>query len=276
MAVSLYKGKIPIVYRSLNEGFIRGTPDEPPATGCLPRDFDIDPVEMRDSPSGMVLIDPSEYDARFDEAEATESSLEHLYLRDGSKAAFEFLDQNGFPDCWCHSVAHAIMFDRLKQNLPVLRINAVAMATLIGRLDGGWCGLATKFARDNGCPIVGTGPGEWPYQSRRGKDTPELRASMARHKADEVWYDLGRKEYDQRLSRRQIDTCGFDNVPVPADHNRFGHSMLSIRRVRIERGHWGDLTLNSWEGFGYHGLCVLADMTPDNAVGLRSSIPSDV
>lgn len=271
----LYKGKIPIVYRSLNEGFVRGTPAEALAFGCVPRDYDVDPVEMRDSPSEMTLIDPSEYDARYDEAEETESSLEHLYLRGGVVPAFQFLDQGQFPDCWAHSTAHCLMFDRLKQNLPVLRFNAVAVATMLGRTDGGWSGLSMKFGRENGYPVVGDGPGEWPQWTRNRKyDTPELRANMKLHRADELWYDLGRREYDQVLSRRQLDACGFNNVPCATDWNRFGHAMCTIRRVRIERGHWGDLTLNSWQGFGYHGLCVLADMTPDNAVGLRSSTPS--
>jgi hypothetical protein len=275
MAVEFYRGKIPIVTRDLNEGFVRGTPDSPPSLGCVPRDFDVDPVEMRDSPSEMKLIDPSEYDARFDEAEATESSLEHKYLPDGKTPAFEFLDQGEFPDCWAHSTAHCLMFDRLKQNLPVLRFNAVAVATMLGRTNGGWSGLSMKFARDNGYPVMGSGPGEWPQWTRKRQyDTPELRAAMKRHQANELWYDLGRREYNQVLTRRQIDTCGFDNIPLGVDFNEFGHAMCQIRRVRIEAGHWGDLILNSWKGFGYHGLFVLVNRTADNACGLRSSTPS--
>lgn len=272
----LYRGKIPIVRRSLNEGFLRGLPDpEHLSTGAIPRDFEIDPVLMGDSPDGMVLIPESELDARFDEQEATKSSLEHMYLPgDGTKPAFEFLDQNGFPDCWFHSTAHAGMFDHLKHGLPVIRYNAVAGATLMRQTNGGWCGLSMKFGRENGFPVIGTGPGEWPYQTRRGSDTPELRANMAKNKVAEDWYDLGRREYDQELSRSQIWTCLFNNCPVPSDYNRFGHSMLSVRYVRISRGEWGLLTLNSWIGFGYFGLCVLAGMLPDNAVALRATTPS--
>lgn len=271
--MDFYKGKIPIIHRSLNEGFVHASPPAHLATGAVPRDFDADPVEMRDSPSAMKVYSESEWDALFDEGEENEDTLEHLYLR-GGKAAFEFLDQNGFPDCWCHSVAHAGMFDALKQNIPIPRYNAVAMATLMGRTDGGWCGLAMKFAREHGFPIVGTGPGEWPFQSRRGKDTPELRAKMKSHRNLEDWYDMGRAEWDQELSKLQLATCGFDNMPAPSDYNRFGHSMLTIRWVRIERGLWGPLTLNSWKGFGYYGLCVLAGMVPDGACALRSTTPN--
>lgn len=265
----LYRGKIPIVRRSLDEGFLRG---EPPglAAGAVPRDFREDPLEMRDSPDQMTLVKRSEWDALYDKGEEAEDTLEHLYLR-GDRPAFEYLDQNGFPDCWFHSVCHAMMMSYVVQNLPVPRLNAVAGATLMNRTNGGWCGLGMKFARDQGCPLVGTGPGEWPYQSRRGRDTPELRAGMARHKAQEQWYDLAKAEYDQDLTVDQIATCLVNNNPTPSDYNRFGHSMLSLRLVRIERGSWGLLTLNSWAQFGHHGLCVLAEMWPDGSCALRTT-----
>jgi len=216
----------------------------------------------------MVVIPESEWDARFDEQEATQSSLQHIYLPgDGSTPAFEFLDQDGFPDCWAHSTAHAMMMNRAAMNLPPIRFNAVAVATLLHQTNGGWCGLSMKFARENGLPVVGTGPGQWPYQSRKGKDTPELRESMALHKDEEDWYDLGRKEWDQRQARQQVATCGFNNWPSPHDYNKYGHSMLGIRWVRIEKDVWGRLTLNS---------CVIPEAVAnvDNAVALRSSTPS--
>ena len=269
----LYKGKIPIIKKDLNEGFIRGTPDESPSFGCIPRDFNVDPVEMRDSPDGMKIISDSDLDAYFDEQEAQESSLEHLYLNNGTPA-FEFLDQDGFPDCWGHSSMHAAMLNRLSMNLPPIRFNGVAVATLLKQTNGGWCGLSAKFARENGCPEVGTGPGQWPYQSRKGKDTPELRANMALHKVTEDWYDLGRKEYDQELSKSQLKTLGSTNCPCPVDYNRFGHSICQVRMVRVEPGHYSPLILNTWKGWGYFGLAVLLDMWPDNACGVRSSTPS--
>ena len=271
----LYLGKIPVIYRSLNEGFIRGTPDHEPATGCLERDFSVDPVLMGDSPDGMAVIPSSEWDARHDEQIANKSGLLHLYLGpDLNAPAFQFLDQNGFPDCWAHSTGHALMFDYLRQGLPVPRLNAVAVATLMRQTNGGWCGLSMKFARESGYPVAGDGPGQWPYQSRRGQDTPELRAAMARHKALSGWYDLGKQAYDQTLTEGQLATCGFENWPAPSDYNRFGHSMLTIGHARIEAGHWGRLTLNSWQGFGHHGLCVLAGMVPDNAVALTAATPT--
>ena len=270
---SLYRGKIPIITRDLNEGFMRGVnPDV--GFGCVPRDFAAQPVEMRDSPDKMRVYPQSDWDALYDKGEEAQDSLEHIYLRAAEAGGFEFLDQNGFPDCWCHSTAHAIMVDRLKQNLPYVKLNAVAAATLMGRTDGGWCGLSMKFARENGFPVCGTGPGRWPFQSRRGSDDAALRANMAKFKDAEDWYDNAKQVYDQELSRLQLSTCLFDNFPSPSDYNEFGHSMLSLRWVRVEAGVWAPLTLNSWKGFGYHGLCVLLNRVPDSSCALRGSTPS--
>lgn len=271
----LYKGKIPIIRRSLNDGFIRSAAPGDLSYGAIPRDYDVDPVIMRDSPDSMKVYEPTDWDAIYEEQEAQESSLGHMYLR-GDKPAFDFLDQDGFPDCWAHSSCHALMLERMKQNLPPVRFNAVAIATLLRQTNGGWCGLSMKFIRENGAPVIGTASGQWPYQSRNGRDTPELRASMAQHKAYEDWYDLGRKEYDQKLSDKQLFTCGAENWPAPVDFNDYGHSMTSLGKVRIEKGAWGLLILNSWKTFGYFGLCVIPDTTsrPNNAVALRASTPS--
>lgn len=271
---SFYRGKIPIITRDLNEGFLRGDAPSDLSFGAVPRDFSVDPVEMRDSPDAMQLVPDTDWDARFDEDDANETSLEHIYLR-GGKPAFEFLDQDGFPDCWFHSTCHAMMLMAMTNGQsPVVRLNAVAGATMMNRLNGGWCGASMKFARENGVPAIGTGPGEWPYQSRRGKDTPELRAAMKKHMVLEDWYDLGKPEYDQDLARNQIATCSFNNHPMAMDFNRFSHSMGCLRYVRFEKGAWGPLVIQSWKGWGYHGLGVLAGMLPDNAVSLRSTTPS--
>lgn len=274
--VDFYHGKIPIIRRSLNEGFLNQRDAGGQAFGCIPRDYDVDPVLMSDSPDGMKLYDPSEYDAVFDEQEKQQSSLEHIYL-DGDEPAFKLLGQNGHGYCWSYSTGHCIMLDRMKRNYPPIRINPHATAAIIkGGLDeGGWSGLSCKFGREHGYALEGNGRGEWPLHSRDLRyDTPELRASMAMHKVDEDWYDFGRKEWDQKLSKQQIATIGLSNIPGALDFNRFGHAMCMIRFVRFERGAWGPLVLNSWTGWGYHGLGVLAEMYPDNAIAVRSTTPS--
>lgn len=274
--MEFYKGIIPIIRRSLDEGFISGITGETHPTGCVPRDFDEDPVEMGDSPAGMQLIDPSNYDAAWEEQEAMESSLLHMFLRNG-KPAFEPLNQNPNGYCWAFSTGVACMLDRMKQNLPPIRINPTATAAIIknGADRGGWCGLSCKFGREHGWAVEGSGPGQWPGNTRNLRyDTPELRASMAQHKIVEDWYDLGRREYDQKLTQQQLFTLSFNAMPTALDYNRFAHSMGSLGVVRIERGHWGPLIIQSWPHYGYHGLAILAGMWPDNAIAVRNTSPS--
>lgn len=252
-----YKGSIPIIDADGPATDLSHPSDQ--SFGLVPRDYSVDPEPMFAPPSEMQLIPESEWDARFDEQEATESSLEHLYLR-GGKPAFVNLDQNGQGYCWAYSTGHSIMLDRLKQNLPLHRLNPHATAAIIkgGRDEGGWCGLSAKFARENGYAIEGNGPGEWPLHSRNLKfDTPELRAAMAKHKLTEEWTDLTRQVYDQNLTQAQCATCGFNNIPGPRDYNWWSHSVCGVRWVRIEKGSWGQLILNSWLNWGRFGLAVL-------------------
>jgi len=229
--------------------------------GMTPRDYSVDPETMFAPPAEMVLIPQSEWDARFDEQEATQSSLEHIYLSGPNGGpAFKNLDQNGDGYCWNYSVGHSMMMDRLKRNLPMVRYNPHAGAAIIkrGANEGGWCGLGAKFAREVGMAVEGNAAGQWPLQSRNLRhDTPAIRAAMAQYKIEEDWTDLTRQVYDQNLTMAQVATCGFNNIPGPRDYNWWRHSVCGIRWVRIERGSWGQLILNSWPNYGRHGLAVL-------------------
>lgn len=257
--VSFYKKDIPIIEA------------DGPATnlshptgmkfGMVPRDYNVYPQEMFAQPTEMEIIPQSEWDARYDEQEALQSSLEHIYLSGPNGGpAFVNLDQNGDGYCWSYSTGHSIMMDRLRRNLPFVRLNPHATAAIIkgGRDKGGWCGLSAKWGRENGYAEEGTGPGQWPLQSRNLKyDTPLLRAEMAKRKIEEEWTDLTKAVYDQNLTMAQVATCGFNNIPGPGDYNWWSHSVCRIRWVRVEKGSWGQLILNSWKGWGRHGLAVL-------------------
>jgi hypothetical protein len=229
--------------------------------GLVPRDLSKYPLEMFDSPDKMIIVPESEWDARFDEQEEQQSSLEHLYLcGPNGEPAFENLDQNGDGYCWAYSTGQSIMLDRLKRNLALVRLNPHATAAIIkkGRNEGGWCGLSAQFGREHGYAVEGTGPGQWPLHSRNLKyDTAQLRTEMAKYKIEEEWVDLTRSVYDQNLTRAQVASCGFNNIPGPGDYNWWGHSVCRVRWVRIERGSWGQLILNSWPKWGRRGLAVL-------------------
>lgn len=270
----LYLGKIPIIRRSLNEGFLRGLPDaEFRQANTVARDFREDPVSVSASPAEMELVPESDYDAIYEERQASGSGMGNKLIRALEAGEFKFADQSRFPDCWYHSPVNGIALARLLQNLPFVMFNAVAGATILGRTNGGWCGLGLKDCIDNGPPVAGDGEGEAPYQSRNVRNDAAFKANRARHKVTESWYDLGRDVYDQVLSDRQISTCCFQDNPVPADWMAHGHSMLIADKVRVERNSWGRLVLNSWQGFGYLGLCVMMQ-APDNACSIRTVRPA--
>lgn len=273
-----YKGSIPIYDPDVNVAALH-PPDV--GYGYVPRDYKEHPEAMFAHPDEMQLVPASEDDARYDEQEETKSSLEHIYLSGpNGTPRFVNLDQNGHGYCWAYSVGTAIMLDRLRRNYPPIRVNPHGPAAILkkGRDEGGWWGLSAEFGRQYGYPVEGTGPGQWPLHSRDIKkyDTPLLRSEMAKHRITEDWVDLTRKVYDQNLTTRQFATCGFNNQAAPSDFPWWAHSVCQVRWVRIERGSWGPLILNSWKGWGYYGLAVLRG---DKAIAggggaIRSTTPS--
>lgn len=268
-----YKGTIPIIDTEQPETHILRP--QGATFGLVPRDYSVDPEAMFAPPGDMQLIPESEWDARYDEQEERQSSLEHIYLSGPNGGpAFVNLDQNGAGYCWAYSTGHSIMIDRLKRGLKPVRLNPHATAAIIkrGRDEGGWCGLSAKFGRENGYAVEGTGPGQWPLHSRDLRyDTPALRTEMARYMIEEEWVDLSRQAYDQNMTRAQVASDGFNNIPGPGDYNWWGHSVSRLRWVRIARNEWGQLILNSWKGWGRHGLGVLVGnkAIPNGALGIR-------
>ena len=267
-----YKGSIPIIDLDSPEGRAYANPRRA-KKGYVPRDYRKHPESMFAPPSEMPLIDKSEWDARYDEQEALQSSLEHVYLSGpGGKPAYELLDQNGHGYCWGYSTVQSMMILRLKENQPFVRLNPHSVCAIIkrGRDEGGWCGLSAEFLQQHGV----ASEEHWPRHSRSlSNDTPACRANMALHKAAEDWVDLTRQVYDRNLTTLQVATCGFNAVPTAQDFNHWSHSVCGIRWVRIEAGSWGPLILNSWKGWGRYGLGVLrgSKATCDGAVALRVS-----
>ena len=270
-----YKGSIPIIDTESNAFsdvlFPKGA-----TFGMVPPDMS-QPQPMFAPPSDMELIPESELDARYDEQERLKSSLEHVYLSGpNGEPAFVNLDQNGHGYCWAYSVAQSVMIDRLKRNLPMVRLNPHSVAAIIkrGADQGGWCGLSAEFFTQHGCAVEGSGPNQWPLHSRDIRnDTLAMRAEMSKYKITEDWCDLTRNVYDRNLTRQQLATSQFNNIAGPGDYNWWGHSVCRLRWVRVERGNWGQLILNSWKNWGRHGLSVLvgSKAVSNGALGIRST-----
>lgn len=241
---------------------------EPKGRGLVPRDFTIDPPEMFDPPSNIPLIPRSEWDARIEEQDRLQSSLEHI------RGTIESLDQGNVGYCWAHSTAHCVTLIRARDNQPYVPLSAYAVAATIkqGRDEGGWCGLSAKFLRERGIPSQAL----WPQGDRdyRKYDRPEIWQDAARRKVTEEWIDLTRSVYDQNLTFDQVATCLLLNIPCALDFNHWSHSVCGLRLVRVEAGSYGIKIWNSWsDGWGERGMAVLRGQKaiPDGAVALRVS-----
>ncbi len=233
--------------------------------------------DMMAAPLSMQTYKPSEWDAIYDEQEAKQNSLEHLYL----EAGWVNLDQNGDGYCWAYGPAHAIMLRRMAMHLPHVRLNPHSVASLIkgGRNEGGWCGLSLAKYRDIGCAEEGNGPTQWPKQQRGASlnkrwDNPDFKAAALKFKVTDDWYDIGKPAYSQKLKAEQLFTCGAKNEPGATDWNDWVHDIAFLRMVRIEKGHWAPLILNSWFGWGRRGLAVLSKWnTVTVATGVQCHVP---
>lgn len=240
--------------------------------GLVPRDYNLYPRTMFQSPpDDMPLIPESEWDARIDEQEERESSLEHIFNRLAKRLniAVPFTHQNGAGFCWSYSTGNATMLDRAARGLPYVRLNPHAVASIIkgGADEGGWCGLSAKFLVEVGIPTEEF----WQVHSRNlRQDTPEMRANAALHKLTEDWIDLKASVYDRNLTRQQLATCLLNNIPCAVDYSEWAHSICAGRWVRIENGVYGPRIMNSWLGWGDNGWGTInKNWDVDSAVALR-------
>lgn len=280
MALKLWRG-IPLIDDSTGSDDLFGFVDpdgNKVGRGCVPRDYTRQPAgSVGQPPSEMELIPESEWSERCKVQEETQSSLEHIYLSGpGGTPRFVNLDQNGHGYCWAYSIGHCLMMARLRDNQPIVRLNPHSVAAIIkrGADEGGWCGLSAEFVRKYGIAPEGNGPGEWPLHSRNiSLDNASMRVSMARFQATEDWIEMDAQAYDRNLTRQQIATCLLSNMPTAVDFDWWGHSVDSIRLVEVERGSFGGLILNSWKGWGRHGLAVIQGdkWKPMGAVSIRTT-----
>jgi len=243
------------------------------AHGLVKRDYSAYPKEMFQQPTELKLYPESEWDARFEEEEKQESSLEHIFNRMAKERGIQvpFLHQNGNGFCWAYSVGNATMLDRATRNMPYVRLNPHAVAAIIknGRDEGGWCGLSAKFYRQFGCPTEEF----WKVHSRDiRQDTPAMRADAAKYKTLEDWVDLQSSVYDATMTKQAIATCLFSKIPCPVDYDEWSHSICAGRWYRVEKGVWAPRILNSWLGWGDNGWGTInRRWTYDSTLGLRAT-----
>jgi hypothetical protein len=224
-----------------------------------------------DSPGQLKLIPESEWDARFEEQEALQSSLEHVRMRGDHGKMIDALDQNGQGFCWAYSTTGAVMMLRAVANLPCVRLSGHAIGCQIKNFqdEGGWNGLSAEWVVKNGVPSVQY----WKEKSMsRSNLTHDMTANALEHRVTEDWSDQSVAVYDRNLTREQLATLLFNNIPVMGDFNFWSHSVLLLRWYRIGRGNWGPKLLNSWtNGWEDNGMSTLEGRKalPDGATALR-------
>jgi hypothetical protein len=208
-------------------------------------------------PSSMKIIPRSEWDARIADRQKYKVGLPFIRETMADGRPHVSYDQNGQGYCWNYSLIAGATYARGRDGAPYKRFSGHAAAWKIkgGRDEGGWCGLAIKFAREVGIPTVN----EWPEKSMNGRhDNAATWAEAAKNKVVEDYYDLSRNVWDQQLTFDQVATCLLLNIPVQVDMNWWAHSICAIDLVRVEAGSYGLLIHNSWtDAWGDRGTAVL-------------------
>lgn len=199
---------------------------------------------------------------------------------------FPSLDQNGQGYCWFYSGTGGIMLLRAKANMPYVRLSAHAGAWVIknGRDQGGWGAQGLDFQRERGVPSVKF----WAEKSMDGKkyNTPETWENAALHKVSEGFIDLDAAQYDRKLSAQQVLTCLIRDIPVIADYNDWGHSVILMDAVDAfpnlsnrDMLRYGVRGLNSWtDQWGANGTFVRVKnkAIPNGSVAPRAVVVSDL
>ncbi len=237
--------------------------------GLVARDYNIQPAGMMAMPDQIPIIPRSEWDARIDEQEEKQSSLEHIRMTGNGGQMIPALDQNGQGFCWAYSTTMAVMLVRAMNNQPYVRLSGHAIGCKVKnfRDEGGWAALSAQFHREHGCPSIAF----WQEKSMaRSNDNAATWDNAAKHKVTEDFADLTQSVYDQNLTVDQIASCLLQNIPVAVDYNEWSHSICAIRWVRIEKGSYGPKILNSWtDGWGDRGMGVIQrGWTVDGAVAI--------
>ncbi|MGL4553978.1 MAG: hypothetical protein ACRC33_22690 [Gemmataceae bacterium] len=235
------------------------------ARGLVPRDYAACPVGYLPCarPFDLPLIPESEWPARLAAQTAAQAQLSHVRDRGGpSGKPIPSTDQNGRGYCWCHSSTSACLIVRALNGQPFVDLSAYMVGCIIKgyRDQGGFGSEGVEFMAEHGIPSSEF----WPQRAiARAHDTPDMRANARLHRITE-WMDLAPR------SKAQLVTCLLSGIPVVADFNWWGHSVLALDvvslspfRIRVWNS-WGD----SWSANGT-GVLEGSKAIPDGMVAPR-------
>lgn len=243
--------------------------------GLVPRNLKTHPIGCYASApawdKNVPLIPRSEWSARIKEMTEQKSRLSDIRNIGNLGQRIPALDQNGQGYCWAYGSTGAVMLLRAAMGLPYVRLSGHAVGCKIKnfRDEGGWGAASLDFIKTYGVPSVDL----WKEKSMsRSNDTEATWRDAAKHKVTEGWVDIEAAIYDRDLSFDQVATCLLNRIPVVCDFNWWGHCVVAMDLVEVERGSFGLLILNSWsDAWSENGAGVLrgSKAIPDNAVAPR-------
>lgn len=244
------------------------------ANGLIPRDYAAHP--LGETFPTMEAIDMKTYPEdewidRIREKDKNRSWLWDHIQRGNYGKPIPNNYQNGYGYCWAYSTGHAVTAIRAMQGLPFVRLSPWAVGYLIknGRNEGAWGALSCEYVMKNGIPEDEIAPN----LKKPVSLTPEVKASMERHRIVEGWIDLVPQVYDRRMSKAQFVTALLNDAAVISDYSWWSHSVCAVSLVAESNGAISTRIWNSHDPNGNdHGDVILkgSKVWPDGAVAVRA------
>lgn len=251
--------------------FVNG---EEMGTGLVERDYGQQPLGGGPGEYSAVdipLIPRSEWSARIKEKVERKSRLSDIRRTANNGKPIPALNQGQDPYCWVYSTVGSVIIQRAVMNQPYVRLSPHALGAKIMnfRRQGGWSPLSMEHMVKRGCPSVDF----WPERSLDRKyDTEKTWENAGLYQVTDGWWDLGQNIYNRNLTFDQVASLLLSNIPCTLDYNWWGHSVLGLDLVEVEKNSYGVRILNSWsDSWGDLGEGILRGnkAIPDGSVAPR-------
>lgn len=247
-------------------------PETDPNAGGVSRYFGTLPrqIEYCASPELSEVAEPmiprTEWDARIEEAIATKSRLSDAFKLYNQPV----LNQSSTNYCHSNSPVSALMLLRAISGQSFVSLSPGSVAGPITNYQnrGATIDSALKQITQHGAASTDFVPAN---QISKSGWKPGAVENAKLHRVTE-WYDLGYRERGDDMFLKAASLV-LARIPVCVGYNWWGHAVTLLDLVRIERGVYGFLFLNSWgTTYGQGGFAVLQEGkgTPDAAYAPRA------